>query len=53
MSRYKAYPEYKDSGVEWLHPKLGCKALGAFFESERKLAIKTLILLSYARNYLN
>jgi hypothetical protein len=21
MSRYKAYPEYKDSGVEWLNPK--------------------------------
>ncbi|MCV6589023.1 MAG: hypothetical protein OIF57_08345 [Marinobacterium sp.] len=38
MARYKAYPEYKDSGVEWLGKIPGhweAKRLGQFFEERR------------------
>lgn len=39
MSRYKAYPEYKDSGVEWLGQlpsHWGGKRLGQFFDERRE-----------------
>jgi len=39
MSRYKAYPEYRDSGVEWLGPlpsHWGAKRLGQFFDERRE-----------------
>lgn len=39
MSRYKAYPEYKDSGVEWLGQlpsHWGAKRLGQFFDERRE-----------------
>lgn len=38
MSKYKAYPEYKDSGVEWLGmvpSHWNIKRLGQFFEERR------------------
>lgn len=39
MSRYKAYSEYKDSGVEWLGQlpsHWGAKRLGRFFDERRE-----------------
>ncbi len=39
MSRYKAYPEYRDSGVEWLGQlpaHWGAKRLGQFFDERRE-----------------
>ncbi|MGP3147136.1 restriction endonuclease subunit S, partial [Serratia bockelmannii] len=38
MAKYKAYPEYKDSGVEWLGmvpSHWNIKRLGQFFEERR------------------
>ncbi|MFJ3457598.1 restriction endonuclease subunit S [Scandinavium goeteborgense] len=38
MANYKAYPEYKDSGVEWLGEVPSCwniKRLGQFFDERR------------------
>ena len=39
MSRYQAYPEYKDSGAEWLGQlpsHWGAKRLGQFFDERRE-----------------
>ncbi|MGV2528382.1 UNVERIFIED_CONTAM: type I restriction endonuclease subunit S, partial [Bacillus thuringiensis] len=39
MSRYKAYPEYKESGAEWLGQlpsHWDAKRLGQFFDERRE-----------------
>ena len=39
MSRYKAYPEYRDTGIEWLGQlpaHWGAKRLGQFFDERRE-----------------